>query len=166
MDILDYNNKKEKKVLLTPTSEVDFKIIDRKKLKNLIKDMKTTMQEASGIGLAANQVGIDMNMFVAEVDEKFYAICNPEIIKKSEETSILEEGCLSVPSKFGDIKRSNVVTLKGFNQNGKRIKIKAGGLLAQVFQHEVDHLDGKLFIDRANNIREYPETKRLKGEEA
>ena len=115
------------------------------------------MREALGIGLSANQIGLDFRVFVAEIPTpqnkpKFYAIFNPKIKKASKEKISLEEGCLSVPAVYGDVERAEKIVLTGQDKNGKRIKIKAWGLLARVFQHEVDHLEGKLFIDKAKNI--------------
>ncbi len=114
--------------------------------------MRITMQRANGIGLSANQVGLKYRFFVAQVPDlngrlKFYAIFNPRIVKTSKEIDILEEGCLSIPEKYGLIERKLKIILTGFDPNGKKIKIKAWGLLARVFQHEIDHLDGKLIID-------------------
>lgn len=151
--ILTINNKKEEKFLRRPTAEFDFSKYQLSKIKELIKTMRTAMKEANGIGLSANQIGIDAKVFVAQVPDnhgriKFYAIFNPIIVKTSKESEILEEGCLSVPETFGPVKRAAKIVLTGFNQYGKKIKIKAWGLLARVFQHEVDHLNGKLFIDR------------------
>ena len=114
--------------------------------------MRAIMKKAQGVGLSANQVGLDSNFFIAEVNGKFYSIFNPKLEKISEETEIMDEGCLSIPETFGDVERPSKATLSGFDINGKKIKIKAWGLLARVFQHEVDHLNGKLFIDKAKNI--------------
>lgn len=160
MHILTIQNKKEAKLLRKKTRPFDFAKSNKKNIKELIKEMRKTMKTALGIGLAANQVGLDTSFFVAQVpkakdqdsDEKFYAIFNPKIVKVSEEKSLLEEGCLSVPGIYGVVERSDRVTLEGYNLQGKKVKIKAWGLLAQVFQHEVDHLDGKLFIDRTKQI--------------
>ena len=117
------------------------------------------MKEYNGIGLSANQIGLPYRIFVAQVPDKngkikFYAIFNPEIIQISKETDIMEEGCLSIPDKFGYVERPSKLTISGYNMQGKKIKIKAWGLLARVFQHEIDHLDGKLFIDKATKISE------------
>jgi peptide deformylase len=97
-------------------------------------------------------------VFVAEIPDaqggmKFYAIFNPKIEKMSEEKIPFEEGCLSIPFTYGTIDRSERVTLVGFDKSGKTLKIKAWGLLARVFQHETDHLEGRLFIDKAKNIQ-------------
>ena len=127
----------------------DFDKYTKKELRELVKKMRTTMKKADGVGLSANQVGLDEKMFVAEVDDKFYAIFNPKIVKESTEKNEMEEGCLSVPEKFGTVARSEKIWLECQNADGKKIKIKAWGFLARVFQHELDHLEGKLFIDKA-----------------
>lgn len=150
MRILKNNNKKDNKFLRKKTSLFDFDAYSKDELRELIKDMKETMRGANGVGLAANQVGIDARFFVAEFDDKFYAIFNPEIAKLSKEQTSFEEGCLSVPEKYGELSRASEITLKGFDRNGKRVKMSVWGHLAQIFQHEVDHLEGKLFIDRVN----------------
>lgn len=154
MKIFIIDNKKENDFLRKPAAEFDFSQHSKKEIKELIKQMRETMQKAGGIGLSANQVGLDMKFFIAQVENKFYAVFNPRIVKKSSQEAVLEEGCLSVPNKLGLIKRANRIVLEGFNQNGKKIKIKAWGLLAQVFQHEVDHLNGILFTDKAQNVHE------------
>jgi peptide deformylase len=116
------------------------------------------MREANGVGLSANQIGLSWNMFVAEVPDndgilKLYAIFNPRLEKVARAKKVIfEEGCLSVPKKYGRIERFSEVKLSGLNKLGKPVKIKAWGLLAHVFQHEVDHLNGKLFIDGALEI--------------
>lgn len=147
MKILKISDKKDEKFLRRKTVPFDFGSLSKDEMRELINDMRNTMKKADGVGLAANQVGIDKSFFVAEFDGKFYAIFNPEIVKKSKEEDSLEEGCLSVPGGFGDVKRASEITIKGFDKNGKRIKMRAWGHLARIFQHEVDHLDGKLYID-------------------
>jgi len=133
-------------------------------LQRLADDMLETMRDEPGIGLAANQVGVLQRVIVVELpkydDEprsgKTYAVVNPKIIKASREQEEMEEGCLSVPGLVGDVWRSVEVTVKGRNIKGKPIRIKARDLLARVFQHEIDHLNGILFIDRVespDNIR-------------
>lgn len=123
-----------------------------KEVRDLIRQMKTTMEENKGVGLAAPQVNVSLRLIVCEVNNKFYAFINPEIIKYSKETSIMEEGCLSLPSIYGEVERPEKIILKAINPEGKKIKLKAFGLLARVIQHEIDHLDGILFIDKAKNI--------------
>lgn len=117
------------------------------------------MKKANGIGLSANQIGLDMRVFVAQPENKFYAVFNPEILKTSGEAKVIEEGCLSVPDVYGNVTRPDRVLLSGYDANGNKIKIKAWGILARVFQHEVDHLNGGIFIDKATEIHTYqPET--------
>ena len=147
MSILTISNKKEERALRRKTAEFDFEKFSPKEVRELIKAMRKAMEAADGIGPAANQLGLDMKVFVARVEGKFYAIFNPEIIKSSKETDIAVEGCLSVPDIMDEIIRPYRITLKGFDKAGKRLTIRAWGHLARVFQHEVDHLNGKLFID-------------------
>ena len=152
MKIYLEKNKTEEKILRKKITTFDFDKYTKKEIRELIKKMRTTMRRADGVGLSANQVGLNEKMFVAEVDHKFYAIFNPKIIKKSDEKNEMEEGCLSVPDKFGTVIRADKVWLEGQNADGKKLKIKARGFLARVFQHELDHLEGKLFIDRSKDI--------------
>ena len=159
MKILITDNKKDEDFLRKKLGELDLKKEDPKELRQLGRNMRKTMNEASGIGLSANQVGVSKRLFVAQVPDKegvskFYVVINPKIIKKSSETSGLEEGCLSIPKKFGMVERPTSIMVEGFNISAKKIKIKAWGLLARVFQHEIDHLDGVLFVDKATEIRE------------
>jgi len=116
-------------------------------IQRLIDDMIETMQEAKGVGLAAPQVGISLRIIVIRMPgEQPMAIINPEIVEHNGEQEVTE-GCLSVPGYRGEIKRSAQVTVKGKDRQGKRIKIKATGLMAEALEHESDHLDGKLYID-------------------
>ncbi len=154
--IVTIANKKDEKFLRTKTAAFDFKKFSKKEIRELIQKMRRDMQEAEGIGLSANQIGLDMKVFVARVEGKFYAVFNPEIIQSSTETATLDEGCLSVPGVFGQVERPTKVTLKGLDANGRPLKIKAWGLLAKVFQHEVDHLNGGLFIDKAKQVERVP----------
>ncbi|MCE1253669.1 MAG: peptide deformylase [Anaerolineae bacterium] len=133
-----------------------------KETKTLIEDMIETLREAPGVGLAAPQVGISSRLIVIEYGEdedenedapkKLYIVANPEFIKKSDEMVEGVEGCLSVPNLVGTVDRHEEVLIKGLNRNGQPIKIKAKGWLARIFQHEMDHLDGILYTDRANRI--------------
>ncbi len=125
----------------------------------LVKSMKETLWQAQGVGLAANQIGQNLRLFTAEVEGKSYAVANPEIIKISPKTVLMEEGCLSVPGMWGVVERAESIEIQGRNQFGKKIKIKARGLLARVFQHEIDHLDGILFIDKAIALKKYEKLK-------
>lgn len=116
-------------------------------IQRLIDDMVETMQQASGVGLAAPQIGVPLRVVVIQLpDEEPVALINPEIVKRSGEREIVE-GCLSVPGYAGDIKRSLSVTVKGRDRQGKPVRIKGSGLMAQALEHELDHLNGVLFID-------------------
>lgn len=147
LEILTIKNKAEEKFLRHPAKLFDFFIYRKKEIRELIKIMRRVMKDHDGVGLSANQLGIDRRVFVAQVNNKFYIIFNPVIVEYSHEMVELEEGCLSIPGVFAGAKRPAKVTLTGRDQNGKKLKIKAWGLLARVFQHEVDHLNGRLFID-------------------
>ena len=145
--ILTVNDAIEDKFLRKVTAPFDFKAFSRKEINQLIQTMRRDMEVANGVGLSANQIGIDTQLFVARDEQKFYAIFNPKIIKPSKETIDMEEGCLSIPENFKAVERPERVTLVGYDKNGKKIKINAWGFLARVFQHEVDHLNGKVFTD-------------------
>ena len=172
MKILTINNKKEEKFLRKKTARFDFSKSKKKEINALIKQIREIMTEAIGIGLSANQLGLNLRLFVAQISDeplkrdknnkiilpppekmKFYAIFNPEIKKFSKEKTVMEEGCLSVPGIYGDVERPEKIILVGYDKNAKKIKIKAWGLLARVFQHEVDHLNGILFIDKTKIIQ-------------
>ena len=130
---------------LRKKAAVVAKITDE--LKKLIKDMFEVMRQNDGIGLAATQVGIKQRVIVTDAGEEPLAIINPEIISRRGE-EIAEEGCLSFPGIRANIKRAKDVTAKGLNENGEEIMLEAMGILARVIQHEVDHLDGILIVDR------------------
>ncbi len=163
MRIFTVNNKKEKNFLRRKTPDFDFAKHKKEAIKEMIKNMRMAIKKVKGIGLSANQLGLDWRLFIAEIPSdkgkpKFYAIFNPGIIKVSKEKTELEEGCLSVPGIWGLVERPEQITLVGFDKNGKKIKIKAWALPARVFQHEIDHLNGVLFIDRTNKLfKEAPE---------
>ena len=120
-------------------------------IQRLIDNMIETMQEANGAGLAAPQVGVPLRIIVIQMPgEQPMAIINPEIVERTGEQEVTE-GCLSVPGYCGEIKRSAQVIVKGRDRHGKRIKVKASGLMAEALEHELDHLDGKLYIDHIEN---------------
>jgi peptide deformylase len=114
----------------------------------LIKNMIETMREAPGVGLAAPQVGVLDRIFVWEVGEEHGAVINPVITARSGESATDEEGCLSLPGLTYPVERSAAVTVEGLDESGTPISMAADELLARVIQHEIDHLDGVLFIDR------------------
>jgi len=116
-------------------------------IQQLIDDMVETMQQTKGVGLAAPQVGVSLRVVVLQKPgEEPIAIINPEIVKRAGEREVTE-GCLSIPGYAGEIKRSVSVTVKGRDRQGKTIRIKATGLMAQALEHELDHLNGILYID-------------------
>lgn len=156
-EILIIDNRKSEKFLRKKTVDFDFKQFTKKETAELVARMRRVMREANGIGLSANQIGLDFRAFVAEVPDpqggtKFYAIFNPKTEKASEKKASFEEGCLSVPGKWGSVERAEKIIMSGYDKNGRPFKIKAWGILARVFQHEIDHLNGKLFIDRTKKI--------------
>lgn len=149
------DDKKEAKLLRKKMAPFDFSKYSQKDIRELLKKMREAMKNANGVGLSANQIGLDMHLFIAQVDGKFYSIFNSKLTKVSDETSTIEEGCLSVPDVFGDVTRPAKVVLEGYDKNNRKIKIKAWGLLARVFQHETDHLNGTVFIDKAKHLHTY-----------
>ena len=169
-EIVTVAEKKHEKFLRQKTVDFDFSNYSAKEIRELVRRMRDVMHKAQGIGLSANQIGLTCRVFVAHVPDgegklKFYAVFNPQLSRPSKETEELEEGCLSVPEKWGLVERHYRVMLTGKDYRNKPLKIKAWGLLARVFQHEVDHLDGKLFIDRAKEVHEAPKSDRLKARE-
>jgi peptide deformylase len=129
------------------------------------------MHEAPGVGLAAPQIGLSERLIVVEYYEheededeededapkKVWAVLNPEIVKASEEKLMGIEGCLSIPNLVGEVERHAAVQVRGLNRHGKPMKIKAEGWLARIFQHEIDHLNGVLFTDRATRVWQPPQ---------
>jgi len=129
-------------------------------LQTLVDDMVETMRQAPGVGLAAPQINVSLRLIVVEygseedeeAPKKLYTVINPEIIRPSPETVLGTEGCLSVPGIVGEVERNESLTVKGFSRRGQPITIKAKGWLARIFQHEIDHLDGVVFVDRATRV--------------
>jgi peptide deformylase len=131
-----------------------------KDLQTLIDDMIETMREAPGVGLAAPQVDVSLRLIVVEygddededVPKKLYVVINPEITSQSEEMETGTEACLSIPRIMGDVERHEQIVVKGINRYGKPVKYKFSGWMARIFQHEIDHLEGVLFTDRASKV--------------
>lgn len=121
-------------------------------LRELIFNMIVTMKHANGIGLAAPQVGHSLRLFIVNIEGKISVFINPEIKDTSSSKTPFEEGCLSVQKIWGPVIRPKKLTIKAFDENGKPVKIRAKGLLARVTQHEMDHLNGILFIDKAEKL--------------
>lgn len=127
----------------TPIEEINDEIRD------LAREMLIVMKETDGIGLAGPQIGVNRRIFVVRADDGIDRVfINPQIIGTSTETCGYEEGCLSIPGFYEDVIRPERVTIQARNEKGRRFTIEAEGLLARVIQHEYDHLDGTLFIDR------------------
>ena len=122
-----------------------------KSLDPLIQDMIDTMHDAPGIGLAAPQIGIPLRLMIIEIEGELTTLVNPEIIKMQDQWEP-EEGCLSVPGYVANVKRAWAVTVKAKNRQGRDVRIKGEGLFGQALQHEIDHLDGILYIDRLENM--------------
>jgi peptide deformylase len=156
-EIVTIAKKKDEKFLRKKAVPFEFKNFTRKEINDLIARMRRIMHEANGVGLSANQIGLDFAVFVAEAPDvqggtKFYAVFNPKIEKVSKDTVAFEEGCLSIPGEWGEVTRAEQIVVTGYNKTGKKVKVKAWGFLARVFQHEIDHLNGKLFIDKAKRL--------------
>jgi peptide deformylase len=135
--------------ILRKTAEPVQEINDE--IRQLAEDMFETMIEADGVGLACPQVGKNLRMFVVIADDDVRRVfINPEIIKTSEELGDYDEGCLSIPKVYETIRRPIKVTVQAFNEKGKPFTLDADGLLARIIQHENDHLNGIMFIDRGD----------------
>ena len=120
---------------------------------NLVEKMIKIAQENQGIGLAACQIGLAKRVIIVQTEQGYQEFINPEILWQSYEKEIMEEGCLSFPRIFLKIKRSKEIEIKALTKQGKNIQVKAKGVLARVFQHEIDHLNGILFIDHLGICR-------------
>lgn len=134
---------------------VDPKEIREPLFQQLIDDMFVTMYEAPGVGLAAPQVNVSKRLFVIDVRDEEHepaVVINPKLETGGEDIE-LTEGCLSLPGMVGEIVRKTRVTVAGLDRTGQKIRLEGDGLFAQCVQHEIDHLDGKLYADRATNVR-------------
>ena len=137
-------------VLRKPTKRVT-QVSDE--LRKLIADMFETMYAAEGIGLAAPQVGRSERLAVVDVEGKKFTLINPEIVTTNGSPDKAEEGCLSIPDIYGDVERPAEVTIRATDENGNQYEASANELLGRCFQHEIDHLDGKLFIDYLSPLK-------------
>lgn len=147
-------------------------------VKKLVKKMREALRSYNaegyvGVAIAAPQIGVAKRVFLVEDqstdrDAPLPALVaiNPKLVKLSKKTAVVGEGCLSVPGRYGAVKRSVNATLRALDENGEEYERGAGGLLAQIFQHECDHLDGILFIDRAEKVWEKPDVEELDLTEA
>ncbi|HEY9584130.1 MAG TPA: peptide deformylase [Candidatus Paceibacterota bacterium] len=178
---------KEDKILRKKSEEVPVGDIALPKIHKIIADMKEAMHgEPDAVAIAAPQIGVNLRIFVVagrafnimkkesvkskvesksenKKDEKMpedQIFINPKITKLSKETKSMEEGCLSVRYLYGKVRRSTKATVEAYNEKGEKIKRGGSGLLAQIFQHETDHLEGKLFIDKATDVIDLPPKER------
>lgn len=147
-----------------PITDIDEEVI------KLADHMAETMYNAPGIGLAATQVGVAKRLLVADIaprepESELVVLANPEIVAAEGEV-IIEEGCLSVPEYQAEVKRHEKITVRGLDLNGEEVEIEAEGLLAVVLQHEIDHLNGILFIDRLSKLKRDLVKRRLRKKKA
>ncbi len=159
---------KDSLVLRKTAQDVDFKKINKKELAKIIKNMKSALNsQDDGVAIAAPQIGLSLRIFVIskrvfEIIKKHadkkedMVFINPKIVKLSKNKSVVEEGCLSVRWLYGEVSRQSKATIEAYDESGKKFTMGASGLLAQVFQHETDHLNGILFTDKAKNLQEIP----------
>ncbi len=163
---------KDDDVLRKVAKSVPLSDIESMEIKKVIKNMKEALaSQDDGVAIAAPQIGVSLRIFIVsgkveainkgeeikegeKVPHEDEVYINPKIIKVSKEREDMEEGCLSVRWQYGFVKRSRKATVEAYDEHGKKFTRGASGLLAQIFQHETDHLDGVLFIDKAKNLRE------------
>ena len=149
LEVLHFPDKRLRKIA------VSVKKVDNE-IKNIIEQMFFTMYEEKGIGLAATQVNIHKRIIVIDVsenkDKKIFLI-NPEIISLSDDIDSMEEGCLSVPGFYENVSRPKTVKVSSLDYDGKQIEIEANGLLSTCIQHEIDHLNGRLFVDHISSLK-------------
>ena len=139
-------------ILRKKSVEINPKITKTLDFKTLISAMAKTMIKTDGVGLAAPQIGKNIRLVVINSKNGVLCLINPKFTKKSWARELGQEGCLSIPGIFGVVKRHKKVSLTYYDQDGKKIKLTAEGMMARVIQHEVDHLDGILFIDKASAV--------------
>lgn len=120
-------------------------------VKRLIDDMIDSLSEVRGIGLAAPQVGVPLRVVITNLDDELRVLVNPEIVSMSDETEVADEACLSILGYAGPVERSLTIQVRALNEKGKKVKIKAEEWFARCLQHEVDHLNGVLYIDRVED---------------
>lgn len=162
---------RKEKVLRQKAKEIALKDISSKKIQKIISDMKEALaSQDDGVAIAAPQIGVSLRIFVVsgrvmsfmkgsrEDGEQYpdQVFINPKITKLSKEKEVMEEGCLSVRYFYGKVKRSTKTAIEAYDENGNFVKKGGSGLMAQVFQHETDHLDGILFTDSATELEEVP----------
>ena len=163
LELLHYPDERLRTVA-QPICEVNDRI------RSIANDMAETMYAAPGIGLAATQVNIHERMILVDVSEDrsdLRILINPEIIQASAEKKLFQEGCLSVPGIFDDVERPDRIRVRALNQHGQTIEFEADGLLSVCIQHEIDHLDGKVFVDYLSRLKQGRiKTKMMKAKES
>ena len=122
-----------------------------KSIRQLLDNMVQTMREADGVGLAAPQVGVSSCVIVVDIGDGLIELINPELVESSG-CEVSTEGCLSIPGYYGEVERFTQVTVTGLDRNGNPLRLSCDGLLARAMQHEIDHLEGVLFIERAQSL--------------
>ncbi len=150
LDILRYPDPRLNTVA-QPVAAVDHDI------RTLVADMAQTMYEAPGIGLAATQVDVHLRVIVIDISDtrdELRVFINPEILRASEESKVYEEGCLSVPGIYDEVERPDRVTVKALDLQGEPFTLEADGVLAVCIQHEIDHLDGKVFVQYLSRLKQ------------
>ncbi|GMV01949.1 MAG: peptide deformylase [Burkholderiaceae bacterium] len=147
-----------------PVGEVDERI------RQLVRDMAETMYAAPGIGLAATQVDVHLRVIVIDISEtrdQLRVFIDPEIVERSADTKVHEEGCLSVPGIYDEVERPDRVTVRALDENGQPFTLQADGLLAVCVQHEIDHLNGRVFVQYLSRLKQSRiKTRLLKAERA
>lgn len=138
--------------LRVKSTEMDPGDIQTPETQKLIDEMIETMRKANGVGIAAPQVGVNKRLIVVDDGSGLGVFVNPRLTSRSARIIDFEEGCLSVPGVWGIVKRHKKVHVKALDRTGKKVVLKADGLLSIIFQHEIDHLDGVLFIDRVERL--------------
>jgi len=150
LNILHYPDKRLHKVA-KPVVAVDDRV------RQLAKDMAETMYEAPGVGLAATQVDVHQRVVVIDVSEEsndLLVLINPEIVWSSDDSKVYEEGCLSVPGVYDEVERASEIKVKALDLNGEPFEFEADGLLAVCVQHEIDHLNGKVFVEKLSMLKQ------------
>lgn len=150
LNILHFPDKRLHKVA-KPVVAVDDRI------RQLAKDMAETMYEAPGVGLAATQVDVHQRVIVIDISEEsneLLVLINPEIVWSSDDSKVYEEGCLSVPGVYDEVERASEIKVKALDLNGEPFEFEADGLLAVCVQHEIDHLNGKVFVEKLSMLKQ------------
>lgn len=150
-------------VLRKTAEAVPLAEIDKPTIQKVVKEMKQALENTEdGVAIAAPQIGESLRIFVvrdvvfkerSDIDDQDKVFINPELINTANKKKVVDEGCLSVKDVYGEIKRAPQATVRAYNLDGEKFEMGASGLLAQIFQHEIEHLDGILFTDKAKNLR-------------